>query len=187
MNPSSPPGWFFFVMMLICSTVGLAGIIGLGMASRGLEAGSARASRSKDRPSPTRSSVRRSWVRTRSPFNAGSGATNEALRLPDGTFAGSTGSRSRSDSSDSSASPGDLTMTLDEIAYGMLAVHLRANGKQPTKEKAILAAFPTVTSKGGGQWQRASHIYDTIASADKLAITRASQPASTATEGSDKQ
>ncbi|NJO83095.1 MAG: hypothetical protein HC828_09930 [Blastochloris sp.] len=41
-------------------------------------------------------------------------------------------------------------------------MRLYTTKEEPTKEAAILRAFPHVTSKGGGSWMRASKLFDTI-------------------------
>lgn len=171
MEPTAPAPWLTFVIMaaLVSGFIGLMVLIaGIKRMARGE---SFWAPGERERPSVARSPVRSMRVRRGSEVRAGSAGANGVLRRQDGTFAGSERSGSGSGVRDNPLpmepiAP-DLPQTMDELIWAIEAVRLRTSGEERTKEAAIIRAFPHVTSKGGGAWQRASQLYDTINSAQK--------------------
>lgn len=178
--PPTPAPWLIFLITLAAVLTLLALITVVGGLSRMAKGQSFWPRDESDRPSPARSRVRNARVIRGSRVRPGSRGANPTLRHQDGTFAGSEGSRSGSEVRESSpqieAIAPDLPQTMDELMWAVEAVRLRTSGEESTKEAAIIRAFPHVKSKGGGAWQRASQLYDTINSAQKTAQTKAPQP-----------
>lgn len=172
MDPNAPAPWLMFVVMFVAVGGALGLIVVIGGLTRLARGESFWPASEAARPSPARSNAGSWRVRKGSRVQAGSEGANAALRHQDGTFAGSEGSRSGSEVRESSlqieAIAPDLPQTMDELMWAIEAVRLRQNGDEPTKEAAIIRAFPHVNSKGGGAWQRASQLYDTISSAQKV-------------------
>jgi hypothetical protein len=176
MNEHVPPGWLFPLIMAVAVSLLIALMTGYHHITNIVDRSSAKVKDKLNHARSPRSPVRRSWVVGRSLPRTRSNAPNATLPVPDATFASREVSRSGSDVQDGSPSGSDLELTLDEIAYGMLAVAYRTRNEEPTKEAAIVRAFPNVTSKGGGSWQRASKVYDIIKSADTIATKQEHRP-----------
>lgn len=178
---NAPPPWLMFGIMLVA----VAGVVGLivllGGLSRMARGESFWPGETRERPSAARSRVRSWRVRRGSGVSAGSGGANVQVRHQDGTFAALAGSGSRSEVRESSPAVGaiapDLPQTIEELGWAIEAVRLRASGEAPTKEAAILRAFPHVQSKGAGSWQRASRLYDTVMQAQKVKAAPVPAPA----------
>lgn len=171
MDPNAPAPWLMFVIMFgaVGGAIGL--IVVIGGLTRMARGESFWPARETERPSPARSNAGAWRVRKGLRVQTGSEGANAALRHQDGTFAGSAGSRSGSGVRESSppALPiaPDLPQNVDELAWALEAVRLRTSGEEPTKEAAIIRAFPHVNSKGAGSWQRASQLYDVVSQAQK--------------------
>lgn len=171
MEPNAPAPWLIFVITFVGAGLLVGFIVLVGGLSRLTKGLPFWPTEDAERPSPARSRGRNARVIRGSRVRAGSVSTNPTLRHQDGTFAGSEGSRSGSDVRESSSpevtiAP-ELPQNMDELVWAMEAVRLRVSGDEPTKEAAIIRAFPHVNSKGGGAWQRASQLYDTVATAQK--------------------
>jgi hypothetical protein len=188
--PNAPPEWLTFLVMFVLVLLFIGFLYAVHYIKLGWrrlvggatgEAGESGASRSRVRSAAAQRSPRSASVR-------------HPIRRPDGTFAGSAGSGSRSEGSEvrpersgdppttpaaQTAPVDDLPATADELAWTLEAVRLYMSKEEPTKEAAILRAFPHVTSKGGGSWMRASKLFDTLKQAQTY---RASRPAAQTTE-----
>jgi hypothetical protein len=179
MEANAPPPWLTFLIMFGLLALAIGAIVLIGGVSRLLKGQSFWPPEDGARPSVARSHVRALRVRRGSHVRARSQGANATLRHQDGTFAGSEGSRSTFDVHESSGSAEaitpDLPQTMEELIWAIEAVRLRTSGEESTKEAAIIRAFPHVNSKGGGAWQRASVLYDTISSAQKTGQGRQAQ------------
>lgn len=184
MDPNAPAPWLMFVVMFVAVGGALGLIVVIGGLTRLARGESFWPASEAARPSPARSNAGSWRVRKGSRVQAGSEGANAALRHQDGTFAGSEGSRSGSDVRESSPPPSsiapDLPQNVEELAWALEAVRLRTSGEEPTKEAAIIRAFPHVNSKGAGSWQRASQLYDVVSQAQRQRAT--TQPADTAVQ-----
>lgn len=178
-EPSVPAPWLIFVITFVGAGLLVGLIMAIGGLARLAKGLSFWPQQEADRPSLARSRGRALRVRQRSRVRPGSAGVNATLRHQDGTFAGSEGSRSTFDVRESSLTPEtiapDLPQSMDELMWTIEAVRLRTSGEENTKEAAIIRAFPGVNSKGGGAWQRASVLYDTMMSAQKTAQARVPQ------------
>jgi hypothetical protein len=179
-DPAAPPAWVLGLIM----GAGVSSFIGLLFLIRGIKRAARWLSGDSDNAPDPRSRMRSTALKSRfarsNRVRTGSRGVNATLRHQDGTFAGSEGSRSGSQVRTETPTPAataptietDLPQNIEELAWAIEAVRLRTSGEEPTKEAAIIRAFPHVNSKGGGAWQRASLIYETVSRAQKT-----SQPA----------
>jgi hypothetical protein len=169
MDAQNPPALILIVLMAVLISLAIVAMLAIAAVRRWSDGLPIIPGAPVEPRLPARSHARHTFRVRRSPARQRSIPENHGIRQLDATFASSQGSRSGSEGSDSSPSTGEILLTTDEMAYGMLAVSYRAAGIEPTKERAIIRAFPNVSSKGGGHWQRASQVYDQIAAADKRA------------------